>query len=173
MDLSGKVDVEGKLQWDAPAGEWTVYRFGHTTTGHMNGPPPTGGQGLECDKMSREAAEVHFNGYIAKIIERLGPLSGKSFQYFEIDSYEAGPQNWTPRFREEFQKRRGYDPLPWLPVVAGRMLENKGKTERFKWDMARTISELYADHFYRPMAEITALAAYAWTTSLTVDLSTN
>jgi hypothetical protein len=155
FDLSRKMAPDGRCEWDAPAGAWTILRFGHATTGRMNGPPPTKGQGLECDKMSREAVEAHFKGYVAKIIDRLGPLAGKSFTHFEIDSYEAGPQNWTLRYQGEFARRRGYDPLPWLPVLAGWTLESKEKTGRFQWDMARTIAELYADNFYRPMAEMT------------------
>lgn len=154
IDLAGKMTPDGQLTWDAPAGEWTIFRFGHTTTGHMNGPPPTGGQGLECDKMNPKAAELHFNAYSAKIIDAMGPLAGKTFTNLEIDSYEAGLQNWTPRFRDEFRARRGYDPLPWLPVLADRTLENSEKTGRFKWDMARTVAELYADCHYRPMAEM-------------------
>lgn len=154
MDLTGKMMPDGQLTWDAPAGDWTIFRFGHTTTGHMNGPPPTGGQGLECDKMNPKAAELHFNAYSAKIIEAMGHLAGKTFTNLEIDSYEAGPQNWTPRFREEFRARRGYDPLPWLPVLAERTLESSEKTGRFKWDMARTVAELYAECHYRPMAEM-------------------
>ena len=36
-----------------------------------------------------------------------------------IDSWEMGAQNWTAAFREEFRRRRGYDPLRYLPAIDG------------------------------------------------------
>ena len=154
IDLSGQMDARGLLKWRAPEGNWTVFRFGHTTTGHMNGPPIEGGQGLECDKMSREATRIHFEGYAKKIIERLRPLVGETFHNLELDSYEAGKQNWTPRFREEFKKRRGYDLTHWLPVLAGCTLGSADQTARFTWDMDRTISDLYVENHYQYLAEL-------------------
>jgi hypothetical protein len=154
VDVTKYMDADGKLQWRAPDGSWTIYRFGHTTTGHMNGPPIKGGQGLESDKMSREAAKIHFDSYAKKIIEKMQPLVGNNLNNFELDSYEAGKQNWTPEFREEFRNRRGYDPLPWLPVLAGCMLGSPDQTARFRWDMDKTISDLYVDNHYRYLAEL-------------------
>ena len=86
IDVSTFMDAQGALSWKAPAGAWTIYRFGHTTTGHMNGPPIKGGQGLESDKMSREATKIHFDSYAKKIIERLQPLVGDTLNNFELDS---------------------------------------------------------------------------------------
>ena len=154
IDLSGQMDEQGLLTWRAPEGVWTVYRFGHTTTGHKNGPPIEGGQGLECDKMSREATKIHFEGYAKKIIERMRPLVGETFHNLELDSYEAGKQDWTPKFREEFQKRRGYDLLPWLPVLADCILGSPDQTARFKWDMEKTISDLYVENHYQYLADL-------------------
>jgi len=154
IDLSRHMDADGNLAWTAPAGSWTIYRFGHTTTGHMNGPPIKGGQGLESDKMSREATKIHFDSYAKKIIEKLQPLVGKTLNNFELDSYEAGKQNWTPKFREEFKKRRGYDPLPWLPVLAGCTLESVDQSARFQRDMDKTISDLYVENHYQYLAEL-------------------
>lgn len=154
IDLSGQMDAQGLLKWRAPEGIWTIYRFGHTTTGHMNGPPIEGGQGLECDKMSREATKIHFEGYAKKIIERMRPLVGETFHNLEVDSYEAGKQNWTPKFCEEFKKRRGYDLLPWLPVLADCTLGSSDQTARFKWDMDRTISDLYVENHYQYLADL-------------------
>lgn len=154
IDVSKLMAADGTLSWNAPAGAWTIYRFGHTTTGHMNGPPIKGGQGLECDKMSKEATEIHFNSYAKKIIDKMKPLVGDTLNNFELDSYEAGNQNWTPKFREEFKKRRGYDPLPWLPVLAGSTLSSPDQTARFQWDMKKTISDLYVENHYQYLADL-------------------
>ncbi|MCC6126106.1 MAG: alpha-L-rhamnosidase N-terminal domain-containing protein [Pirellulales bacterium] len=155
VDISAKMDKEGQLTWDVPDGKWTILRLGHTTTGVENHPSPASGSGLECDKMSKEAAEAHFAGLIGKIIEKVGPLAGKTLVATHIDSWENGSQNWTPKFREEFQKRRGYDMLPFLPAMTGRIVGSRETSERFLWDVRQTISELvlqnYAGHF-REMA---------------------
>lgn len=151
VDVSSHMTPEGKLAWDVPAGHWTILRFGHTSTGKENHPAPEAGRGLECDKLSKQAAEVHFQGLMGRLIEDAGPLAGKTLASTHIDSWEVGSQNWTPGFREEFRRRRGYDLLPLLPVMTGRVVDSLETSERFLWDLRQTISEMllenYAGHF--------------------------
>ena len=97
--------------------------------------------------------DVHFDGYVAEILKNAGPALGKSLTGVFIDSYEVGDQNWSPSFREEFQKRRGYDPVPWLVTVTKCAVDNGQETARFKYDWKRTIAELFADNYYGYMAE--------------------
>ncbi|HSI73889.1 MAG TPA: glycosyl hydrolase, partial [Fimbriimonas sp.] len=108
---------------------------------------PKTGEGLECDKLSKEGAEAAFNGFIAKLIGDNKPLVGKAFVRTHIDSWEIGSQNWTARFREEFRKKRGYDLLPFFPVFSGRVVENREVSERFLWDLRQTISDLVLDNY--------------------------
>jgi len=141
-------NAEGSLSWEAPPGEWTLLRMGHTSTGAVNAPAPDAGRGLECDKLSREAMDLHWKKGIAPILKDLGPdLAGKVLDNALIDSYEVGSQNWTPMIRAEFQKRCGYDPLPWLPVVTGRVIGSAERSERFLWDLRRTIADLFAENY--------------------------
>jgi hypothetical protein len=93
IDLSDKVDANGRLKWDAPDGNWKILRFGRTTTGKKCNPAPPGAVGLECDKLDRQGADAHFDGYVAKVLENAGPLVGKSLKTVFIDSYEVGDQN--------------------------------------------------------------------------------
>ena len=88
------------------------------------------------------------------ILEKLGPLVGKSFNNSLVDSYEVGDCNWTPKFREEFIKRRGYDPLPFLPSLSGRYVESGEATERFLWDFRRTIGDLFAENYFNYFGEL-------------------
>ena len=142
LDLSAKMTA-GKLDWEAPPGEWIVLRIGHTANGRTNAPATDEGRGPACDKMSASAMDAHFAGMVAKLLDDVGPLAGKSFTGVEIDSWECGQQNWTPGFRDEFRKRRGYDLLPLLPVMAGgRIVESLDVSERFLWDVRRTIADL-------------------------------
>ncbi|MEI6197742.1 MAG: glycosyl hydrolase, partial [Verrucomicrobiota bacterium] len=150
IDLTSRLQANGQLDWDAPAGRWTILRIGHTSCGKDNHPAAEGGLGLECDKLSSAALDAHWAGYVQKVLDDLGPLVGKdkTFNNVLIDSYEIGGQNWTPKFREEFQQRRGYDPLPYLVTLTGRVVDNPEITERFLWDMRRTIADLFAEKYY-------------------------
>jgi hypothetical protein len=150
--------MEG-LEWNAPAGQWIVYRMGHATTGAEPHPVPDEliGKVLEADKMSAEQSTYHWKHVIDPVKEHLGEHIGKSFRHMLIDSYEAGGQNWTPGFREEFIKRKGYDPVPWLvsfsPAVTGgkqgkdrRIVGSKDQTARFDWDYRDVINQLFFEN---------------------------
>lgn len=156
IDLTGKTDGNGRLKWSAPPGTWNVLRFGHTTTGRMNsGQSPVSGAGLECDKFSRAAVERFWRGYPSMLLDVAGENAGHSFRRIEIDSYEAGPQDWTPAMAGEFKNRRGYDLLPWLPALAGKIIDDKDRTNRFLRDWKQTITDLFAENYYLFMDELT------------------
>ncbi len=146
-NLTAQMAKDGRLVWDVPPGKWSVVRFGHTPTGKDNHPAPVDGRGLECDKLSREAADVMFEGLMGKLIADSKPLAGKTLVATHIDSWEVGSQNWTPAFREEFRRLRGYDPLPFLPVMTGRVVDTLEVSERFLWDLRQTISELVVQNY--------------------------
>ena len=158
LDLSSRLQPDGALAWDAPEGDWTILRIGRTPTGVTNHPSPDSGRGLECDKLDRAGLDESWAGMMGKIVGDAGPNSGggagKSLADCLIDSYEVGSQNWTERFREEFTRRRGYDPLPFLPAVTGRVVESGEVSERFLWDLRRTIADLFADEYYGHFAEL-------------------
>ncbi|MDH7571513.1 MAG: glycosyl hydrolase, partial [Armatimonadota bacterium] len=154
LDLTARMEAGGRFVWDVPAGEWTIVRFGHTPTGKENHPATPEGRGPECDKLSREALDAHWAGMMGPLVADAGPLVGKSLNNSLVDSYEVGCQNWTPRFREEFRRRRGYDLLPFLPALTGRVVENLEETERFLWDFRRTLADLFAENYFGYFAEI-------------------
>ena len=156
VDLTRQLKPDGRLDWDVPAGKWTILRLGYTPTGAENHPAPAEATGLECDKLSKEALDAHWAGYVQKVLDDLGPLAGKdkALNNVLIDSYEVGGQNWTPRFREEFQRLRGYDPLLYLPALTGRVVDSPEVSERFLWDMRRTIADLYAENYYGHFQEL-------------------
>ena len=78
------------------------------------------GAGFECDKLAKAGVDAHFDAYLARICDHLGPaLAGNvpyGFNNVLVDSWEAGSQNWTQGFDGEFLSRAGYDIRPWLPV---------------------------------------------------------
>ncbi len=153
-NLTAQMDATGHLRWDVPAGTWTVMRLGHTSTGVMNAPSPASGRGLECDKLSPAGIEAQFAGMMGPLIADVGPAAGRTLVATHIDSWENGSQNWTARMREEFQRRRGYDLLPFLPVMSGRVIQSLEVSERFLWDLRQTISELVAENYAGRMEQL-------------------
>ncbi len=147
LDLTASMSPDGQLTWDAPEGSWTVLRLGHTSTGVMNAPSPASGRGLECDKLSKQGSEAAFEGLMGKLIADSPALAGKTLVATHIDSWENGSQNWTPLLREEFQRLRGYDPLPYLPVMSGRVVDSLEVSERFLWDLRQTVSDLIVENY--------------------------
>lgn len=148
IDISSKVSDNGFLNWKAPKGEWVILRLGYTPKGIKNHPAGVGGQGLECDKMSKKAVNAFWNGGIKPIIDKLGNLVGTTVKDCIIDSYEVGACNWTTGFEKEFKRLRNYDCILYLPALAGYYVESGEVTERFLWDFRRTIGDLMAENYY-------------------------
>ncbi|MEW6743206.1 MAG: glycosyl hydrolase [Planctomycetota bacterium] len=157
-DITALMERTGRLTWDVPQGKWTILRFGHTSTGVENAPAPKSGRGLECDKLSKQGIEANFAGMMGKLIADVGPATGKgkTLVATHIDSWENGAQNWTARMREEFGKRRGYDLLPFLPALTGRVVGGLEITERFLWDLRQTISDLIVENYAGHMRALAA-----------------
>jgi hypothetical protein len=153
VDLTTKLDADGRLAWEVPAGNWTILRFGRTSTGANTRPAPAPGLGLESDKFNKAALEAHFDAFIGGLLREIGPRlesPDAGWNMLHIDSWEMGAQNWTAAFREEFRHRRGYDPARFLPVVTGRVVDSLEVSERFLWDLRQTAQELtienHAEH---------------------------
>ncbi len=155
IDLTLKMHPDGTLDWNPPAGRWVVLRLGYSLTGARNGPASPEATGLEVDKLSRTSVKAYFDNYLGQYKETLGPLMGKrGLQYVITDSWEADVQNWTDDMMIEFAKRRGYDMRPWLPVLAGHVVESAEESDRFLWDFRRTIADLTAEYHYDQLTTI-------------------
>lgn len=149
VDLTAQLQPDGSLTWDAPAGKWTVMRFGSRNNGNATRPAPTPGVGLEADKLDTAAMNRHLEQFTEKLFRRAGFTKADSrggLQMLHMDSWEMGSQNWTPRFREEFTRRRGYDPQPFYPAYAGVMVQSREASERFLWDVRQTVQELVLEY---------------------------
>ena len=149
VDLTAKLNKDGTLNWDVPAGSWTILRLGYSLTGAKNRPAVPAGLGYEVDKLSPIHTESYLRGYTDPLAQALGPLYGKSLRYVLLDSWEAGMQNWTEEMLSEFRRRRGYDPTPYLPTLAGRVVTSAEVSDRFLWDFRRTLADMFADNHYK------------------------
>ncbi len=147
LNLSAMLEADGTLRWDVPEGEWVVLRAVMTPTGTKNSPSPEEATGLEVDKMNRAPLKAHFDAYIGNLLSRLTPDERKALKHVVADSYEMGPQNWTDGFALTFQSCYGYDPLPWLPAMSGRIVGSADQTDRFLWDLRRLVADLVSREY--------------------------
>ncbi len=149
INVTAYMQDDGRFTWEVPEGNWTIMRFGLRNNGAVTRPAPRPGIGFECDKFSATAFNHHFDNFLGKLIEktgRPGPGSNRGWTFIHMDSWEMGAQNWTEGFMDEFMKRRGYDPLPWLPAYDGKIVGSPDQTERFLWDMRITSQELVMEN---------------------------
>ena len=147
IDLTPKLSSDGMLQWDAPAGSWEILRIGHTPTGAHVSTQSEGWGGRVIDLLSLTALDSYWETNIVPIFKALGPHAGTTMKYVHTDSWEGGGMNWTPGFDRAFQERRGYDPKPWLAVLAGHIIGSRAESDAFLADYRKTIGDLVADHF--------------------------
>jgi len=154
IDLTDRMDKNGKLNWNVPAGKWTILRMGSASTGACTRPGNEKTRGLEADKLNREAVKLHFDSLCKPLLEMEGVKPGKNLIYFSVDSWEADGQNWSPVLADEFKKRRGYSLYPFLPVLTGRIVDSVDVSERFLYDFRRTIADCIRDNFYAYLTEL-------------------
>jgi hypothetical protein len=150
IDLSGMLDREGRLDWQAPPGDWLILNIGFTPTGKKIKEAAPGASGLESDRLNKKALETQLSsGMVDKIIQDVGPdsMGEKGLTTIHTDSFEAGPTNWTASFPKEFKERRGYDLTSWLPVMTGgHVIGSIEQSEQFLWDIRRTLADMIADN---------------------------
>lgn len=154
VNLSDRMNVGGELQWDVPPGEWTVMRFVSATTGQPLVVPSPNSRGLMVDHMDAGAETRNYDYIFAQLLK--GGAQLKALKYFQEDSIEIDPPgetggvaDWTQSFIAEFQRRRGYDPTPYLPVFAGKQFADPQIAGRFLHDYRETVSDLWIDGHYR------------------------
>jgi hypothetical protein len=154
VNLTGSMKPDGCLTWNVPAGHWTILRVGYIPNGVVNKAGTPEATGPECDKLSPTGLDACWKGMVQPILDHLGPLAGTVLVSCLIDSWEVRDQNWTPRMLENFKRLRGYDPTPFLPVMTGRVVDNSEISERFLWDVRRTVSDLFAQNYFGHFTEL-------------------
>ena len=152
IDLTSKVR-DGKLDWQAPEGDWTVLTAYMKSTGVTNSPAVREGTGLEVDKINKRYIGEHFDSYIGEMIRRIPPEDRKTWKVVVEDSYETGSQNWTDDMVEVFKDTYGYDPVPWLPTLKGVVVGSVDRSDRFLWDLRRLVADRVAYDYVAGLRE--------------------
>jgi len=149
VDLTVRMRPDGHLDWTPPPGHWEVLRIGYSLTGAMNRPASPEGTGLEVDKLDAAAVKRYMERYLAMYRDATGGLMGAhGLRAMMFDSWEASNENWTPLILADFQRLRGYDPTPWLPTLAGYVVDSPERSDAFLWDWRRTLQQLLKTNHY-------------------------
>jgi hypothetical protein len=164
IDLTAAMKAGGQVEWNVPEGEWVILRTGYTLTGHPwskwwayptvpQADTYVGGEGYEIDYLSEKALDDHFNRLGKPLIEQARKAGGK-IDYFWSDSWECGKLTWTQDFFNQFQRFRGYVLKPFIPVLAGYIVQDTIFSNRFLNDYDRTIQDCIAENFYGHFAAL-------------------
>ena len=154
LDLTKLVAADGTINWEVPKGEWVILRTGMTPTGTVNSPASPEATGYEADKMSKKHIEKHFYSHMGEILKRIPEADRKCFKVVVQDSYETGGQNFTDGFLDEFKLKYGYNPIPYLPVYQGMVVNSELASDRFLWDMRRMVADKVAYDYVGGLREI-------------------
>jgi hypothetical protein len=155
IDVTARVDREGRLRWDAPPGPWTILRYVCMITGEKLKVPSPASDGLASDHLNAEATRLHMNHVVTQLKRGLGDdLARSGLTNFYLASYEVVGKVWSPVFAGEFQRRRGYALAPYLPAVFGARIGGDERTARFLFDYEKTLGEVVVDAYYRTAAEV-------------------
>jgi hypothetical protein len=149
LDLTGRVDKRGHLDWTAPAGsDWTLYGLFLGWHGKMVERAAPGAEGNVIDHFS----SVALRKYLSRFDTAFEGRDLSQLRCFFNDSYEVddsrGQSNWTADLFDAFRLLRGYDLRDHLPELFG-----KGAPEivaRILCDYRETVSDLLLGRFTRP-----------------------
>ncbi len=148
VDLTSRMKADGHLVWDVPkGGKWVIMRVAQTSTGGRVKHGRPGQMGLECDKLSQEAATVQWNNFAKVIINTLSIYGLKPYGVV-MDSHEMGAQNWTHGYENEFERIQGYDVTPYIPALFGYIVDSKDKSEQVLFDHRKTIAKLVSERYF-------------------------
>ncbi len=152
-NLTSETKPDGTLEWKAPAGDWVIYRFGHipNMVPMKNNSPGYGG--LQIDHLSRPVMERFLKEIADPMLQAAGPHVGKTLDRLHEDSIELGSYDWTADMPAQFQKRRGYDIIPLLPLLAGASFSDGPEAARVERDFKQTVDDLLIDEHFGPFRE--------------------
>ncbi|MCU0779461.1 MAG: hypothetical protein MUF86_17605, partial [Akkermansiaceae bacterium] len=137
-----------------PPGEWTIIRYGMTSTGKRNNYASAGFRGGLCyDPIHKAGVDAQWNDVVKPLV-KVAKENGNSLKFLHLDSWEMGLCNWTHDFEKSFQQRRGYDPRPYLPVLAGHIVTAREASDRFLEDFRQTVCDLAAEDQYEELKRL-------------------
>ncbi|MGA3328407.1 MAG: glycosyl hydrolase [Terriglobia bacterium] len=166
--LTSQVTPDHTLSWNVPPGNWLLFSFIQVPTAQQ----VTGGAGVGpqyvLDHLSKAALQRHIDAVGEAGKKYYGDQYGKGLRAIFCDSLEVRGDNayWTDDFLAEFQRLRGYDLTPYLPLFKrpgyGDSTSNYASLplydapevgERIRHDYWQTVADIMTDNFYQPLID--------------------
>ncbi len=153
IDITDGLSQDATLKWQIPAGKWTILRIGYIPTRAHVATSSDNWKGHVIDYLSSEVFDRYWYRVVDPLLQQAGPLAGTVLTQLETDSWECGGMNWSPGFAADFERYCGYDIMKYLPVVAGKIVENRQVSNAFLADLRKTIAHCVSENHYRRFAE--------------------
>lgn len=144
----------GALSWQAPAGEWEVYRYICANSGEQLIRPTPHSVGPIIDHFDSSATRMHLMYFIDRLKPVVGDFAKSPLKNLYLASYEAKEFTWTPTLPAAFRKLHGYDLYKFLPAVFNREWYKPALAAAFQADIDKAFSELMIHNHYRKSKEI-------------------
>lgn len=102
-----------------------------------------GGEGFVIDHFDKEAVARYFERFDTAFANQNVPFPHTMFN----DSYEVYGADWTPSLFEEFQRRRGYDLMPFTYILNKPDSLRTDADRRIVSDYRETLGDLLLENF--------------------------
>jgi alpha-L-rhamnosidase len=152
--------ADSHLKWTAPAGtgSWEVefIRHAYRTSPTRNDNGEDGGVTKDTlytliDYLDPKAVDIYLNVIYGAYQKAVGDEFGKTILGFRGDETDfTGVNPWTPKLLETFQKEKGCDFKPFIPLIFGGGPLSP-EAQRAKADYFDVWSGMFRDNFYKRM----------------------
>jgi alpha-L-rhamnosidase len=139
--------IGDRMAIDAKPTPRVVVFYISSHTGQQVKRPAVGAEGFVIDYFNRTAVTHYLQNLGDRLMEAFDDVP--PFAVFS-DSLEVFGANWTADFLVEFQQRRGYDLIPYLPRLTNGTDETSAELRR---DWGLTLTELINERFLTPVNE--------------------
>lgn len=187
VDLTDKMAVDDTLDWQPPTGDWRIFVFRQVALEDrvMGGAWP--GPELILDHLSHEAFDAYAKQLGDPLARALSDRFGDGLRALFCDNIEIPADlYWSNDFPQEFEKRRGYALIPYLPLIiqfgygnpynpqtSKPLYDSPDVGAAIRRDYWKTVGELLTERFYQPLIRwasehrlLTRLQAHASPTDL-------
>ncbi|HEY0954576.1 MAG TPA: glycosyl hydrolase [Roseateles sp.] len=166
VDLTERLQPDGSLDWDVPEGDWQIVVVQRFVSDQMILEGAGHGPQLVLDHLQRAAFDAHAARVGDAALPHWAAHAGHTWRSVFIDSLEVPADLlWTADFASEFQRRRGYDPRPHLPLMlqpgwrncfqarnGAPLFDDADVGARVRHDYRLTVSELMVERLYAPLS---------------------
>jgi hypothetical protein len=147
IDLTPNLSFDKVIPWEAPDGKWRLLYFLEKEVPYY------------IDTLNPESTnkfiEITHEGYKRAVGKDFGTVvPGFYTDEPAMHYYHSGVDNyvvpWSSQMFKIFREKRGYDLKPYLPAL---YLDMGEKTAQIRYDFWRTLTEQYAETYYKRLRD--------------------